>query len=70
MPISSGAAGRVAVGADMAIAWTPDGVKETKLHNNRSNDSYLKRFHDTNSSEEKRWKLQPGTSSVFTRKVM
>ena len=43
MPISSGAAGRVAAGVDTAIAWTPDGgTKETKQYN-RSNDSYLKR---------------------------
>ncbi|CAB1320069.1 unnamed protein product [Coregonus sp. 'balchen'] len=43
MPISSGAEGRVDVGIDTSIAWTPDGVKkEAKLVKNC--DSYLRRM--------------------------
>lgn len=45
MPISSGAEGRVDVGIDTAIAWTPVGVKkEAKPVKNR--DSYLRRWVD------------------------
>ncbi|KAJ8005916.1 hypothetical protein DPEC_G00122860 [Dallia pectoralis] len=51
MPISSGAAGRVDVGIDTSIAWTPDGVKkEAKpVHC----DSYLSRYMESLARKKK-----------------
>ena len=44
MPISSGAAGRVDMGVDTSIAWTPDGLRRDGKPVNRTHDSYLKRY--------------------------
>ncbi|KAL0979147.1 hypothetical protein UPYG_G00181340 [Umbra pygmaea] len=51
MPISSGAAGRVDVGIDTSIVWTPDGVKMVKPV--ISCDSYLRRYLESHARKKK-----------------
>ncbi|KAJ8397115.1 hypothetical protein AAFF_G00009690 [Aldrovandia affinis] len=54
MPISSGATGRVGVGVDTSIMWTPEGWKQDANPLPRNCDSYLKRYLETHPKARKR----------------
>ncbi|KAJ8262661.1 hypothetical protein COCON_G00151180 [Conger conger] len=54
MPISSGATGRVGVGVDTSIMWTPDGWKQDANPLHRNCDSYLERYLETHPNVTKR----------------
>lgn len=43
MPIASGAEGRVDVGIDTSLTWTPHGLKRRTKPANKKCDSYLQR---------------------------
>ncbi|KAG5841490.1 hypothetical protein ANANG_G00200040 [Anguilla anguilla] len=54
MPISSGAAGRVGVGVNASITWSPEGWKQDPNLPPRNCDSYLVRYLETHPEARRR----------------